>query len=105
MAEHEPSIGMSDDWFTPPEIFTAPDLTFELDPCSPGPGHWVPARRIHTAFDDGLAQPWSGLVFMKIRKNAPSAAYSQRAQCRPAGRVLRNGADRIANLTNEAVAA
>jgi hypothetical protein len=38
MAEHEPSIGMSDDWFTPPEIFTALDLTFELDPCSPGPG-------------------------------------------------------------------
>jgi hypothetical protein len=64
MAEHEPSIGMSDDWFTPPEIFTALELTFDLDPCSPGPGHWVPAQKIYTKLDDGLRQPWFGLVFM-----------------------------------------
>jgi hypothetical protein len=37
---------------------------FDLDPCSPGPGHWVPARKIYTKADDGLAQPWGGLVFM-----------------------------------------
>jgi hypothetical protein len=64
MAEHEPSIGMSDDWFTPLEIFTALGLRFDLDPCSPGPDHWVPADKIYTAADDGLAQPWHGLVFM-----------------------------------------
>lgn len=64
MAEHEPSIGQSDDWYTPPEIFTALDLTFDLDPCSPGPGHWVPARKVYTLADDGLSQPWDGLVFM-----------------------------------------
>jgi len=64
MAEHEPSIGMSDDWYTPPEIFDALGLKFDLDPCSPGPGHWVPAKRIYTQADDGLAQPWHGLVFM-----------------------------------------
>jgi hypothetical protein len=64
MAEHEPSIGQSDDWYTPPEIFEALRLTFDLDPCSPGPDHWVPARRVFTRIDDGLAQPWSGLVFM-----------------------------------------
>lgn len=23
MAEHEPSIGQSDEWYTPPEVFTA----------------------------------------------------------------------------------
>jgi hypothetical protein len=23
-------------------------LEFDLDPCSPGPGHWVPARKIYT---------------------------------------------------------
>jgi hypothetical protein len=45
MAEHEPSVGMSDDWFTPPEIFAALGLRFDLDPCSPGPDHWVPAAR------------------------------------------------------------
>lgn len=35
MAEHEPCIGQSDDWYTPPEIFTALALTFDLDPCPP----------------------------------------------------------------------
>ena len=64
MAEHEPSLGMSDEWFTPCSIFAALGLTFDLDPCSPWPGHWVPARRIYTKEDDGLAQPWQGLVFV-----------------------------------------
>lgn len=64
MAEHEPSIGASDDWYTPPEIFKALDLTFDLDPCSPGAGHWVPARKVYTKADDGLSKPWKGLVFM-----------------------------------------
>ena len=64
MAEHEPSIGQSDDWYTPPEIFDALGLTFDLDPCSPGTGHWVPARQVYTKDHDGLAQPWEGIVFM-----------------------------------------
>jgi hypothetical protein len=64
MAEHEPCTGASDDWYTPPHFFARMALTFDLDPCSPGPGHWVPARKIYTKADDGLAQPWEGLVFM-----------------------------------------
>ena len=64
MAEHENSIGKSDDWFTPREIFTALGLTFDLDPCSPGAGHWVPARTVYTKRDDGLALRWRGLVFV-----------------------------------------
>lgn len=64
MAEHESSIGGSDDWYTPPEIFTAIGLMFDLDPCSPGANHWVPALRVYTKAEDGLAQPWHGLVFM-----------------------------------------
>jgi hypothetical protein len=69
MAEHEPCIGNSSEWFTPPEIFEALGLTFDLDPCSPGPGHWVPARKIYTAGDDGLHQPREGLVFVKEHAN------------------------------------
>ena len=61
---HEFCVGESDEWYTPPEIFAALDLTFDLDPCSPGDGHWVPARRIYTRSDDCLVQPWRGLVFM-----------------------------------------
>lgn len=64
MAEHEPSIGGSDDWYTPPEIFAALDLTFDLDPCSPGPEHWVPARRVYTKDEDGLSKRWFGMVFV-----------------------------------------
>jgi hypothetical protein len=64
MAEHESSVGKSDDWYTPPEIFAALGLAFDLDPCSPGADHWVPARQVFTKADDGLAQAWHGLVWM-----------------------------------------
>jgi hypothetical protein len=64
MAEHESSIGQSDDWYTPPEIFMGLKLFFDLDPCSPGYGHWVPALKVYTKEQDGLTQPWEGLVFM-----------------------------------------
>lgn len=60
----ETSIGKSDDWYTPPEIFNALGLVFDLDPCSPGAGHWVPALQIYTKTDDGLSLPWHGLVWM-----------------------------------------
>lgn len=64
MAEHENSIGESDEWYTPPEIFEALGLRFDLDPCSPGPGHWVPADQIYIKADDGLNRHWHGMVFV-----------------------------------------
>ncbi len=64
MAEHESSIGKSDDWYTPPEIFDALGIRFDLDPCSPGEGHWVPADKIYMKSDDGLSQTWEGCIFM-----------------------------------------
>lgn len=64
MAEHEPCIGASDDWYTPPEIFAALGLTFDLDPCSPGLDHWVPASGVYTKADDGLNREWRGIVFV-----------------------------------------
>src|SRR5262249_59268801 len=64
MAEHEPCIGATSDWYTPPENFKALGLVFDLDSCSPGPGHWVPAKKIYTIRDDGLRQPWHGLTFV-----------------------------------------
>jgi hypothetical protein len=64
MSLHEPCVGASDEWYTPPEIFTALGLKFDLDPCSPGRDHWVPARRVYTQADDGLHRKWRGLVFM-----------------------------------------
>jgi hypothetical protein len=63
MAEHEPCIGASDDWHTPPEIFAALGLQFGLDPCAPvdRTHYFVPAIKFFTKEDDGLAQPWHGL--------------------------------------------
>ena len=96
MAEHEPSIGMSDDWFTPPKIFAALGLRFDLDPCSPGPDHWVPADKIYTKADDGLVQPWFGLVFVNPpfggrRGHVPWLGNSSRTQTasRSAGPIRR----------------
>jgi hypothetical protein len=70
MAEHEPCIGETSEWYTPPEIFAALRLEFDLDPAHPGVGTkhcCVPARRIYTEKDDGLARPWHKLVFLNMR--------------------------------------
>lgn len=67
MAEHEPSIGATDEWYTPPEIFRALGVTFDLDVASPSEGRAflsVPAHRFYTPEDDGLAAPWCGFVWM-----------------------------------------
>jgi len=67
MAEHEPCIGKSSDWFTPKFIFDAFGLAFDLDPAHPGrdnPYCVVPTRQIFTARDEGLRQPWHGLIWL-----------------------------------------
>jgi DNA N-6-adenine-methyltransferase (Dam) len=76
MAEHENSIGASDDWHSPPEIFRPLGLRFDLDPCAPidRTHYFVPADNIYTKNDDGLIQPWHGLVFM----NPPFGGGSDR---------------------------
>ena len=54
----------SDDCYTPRWVFDAMGLEFDLDVAAPPGGPWhVPAKRYYTAQDDGLAQPWDGLVW------------------------------------------
>lgn len=54
----------SDDCYTPRWVFDAMGLEFDLDVAAPAGGPWhVPAKRWYTAEDDGLAQPWDGLVW------------------------------------------
>jgi hypothetical protein len=64
----------SDDYWTPKWIFDALGLTFDLDVACPpeGPAH-TPTKRFYTQADDGLAQPWHGLVWMNppYSKTAP----------------------------------
>lgn len=54
----------SDDCYTPRWVFDAMGLRFDLDVAAPPGGPWhVPADRYYTAEDDGLTQPWDGLVW------------------------------------------
>lgn len=54
----------SDDCYTPRWVFDAMGLHFDLDVAAPPGGPWhVPCDRYYTAQDDGLAQPWDGLVW------------------------------------------
>jgi len=64
MAEHENNVGESDEWYTPLELLGALAETYDLDPCSPGEHHWVPAAKVYTKQDNGLELPWEGFVFM-----------------------------------------
>lgn len=62
---HETWQPASVEWYTPPHVFEALGLTFDLDPCSPmaGPVPHVPAAAHYTRADDGLACPWFGRVW------------------------------------------
>lgn len=55
----------SDEWYTPPSVFDALGLSFDLDPAAPAGGvPWIPARRHFTKRDDGLSKPWHGRVWL-----------------------------------------
>lgn len=53
------------EWYTPPHIFEALSLQFDLDPCAPRGGiPWIPAFRHYSIEDDGLSQSWYGRVWL-----------------------------------------
>ena len=58
---HEPAIGATSDWRTPPDYFgsKAIDAVFDMDVASPGLDKcFVPAKACFTVEEDGLKQPW-----------------------------------------------
>lgn len=62
---HEPPVGASTEWYTPPEVFEALGITFDLDPAAPAGGlPWVPTARWLSRAEDGLSQPWRGRVWL-----------------------------------------
>lgn len=55
----------TDERYTPPDVFAALGVTFDLDPAAPPGGvPWIPAAAHYSARDDGLARPWSGFVWL-----------------------------------------
>lgn len=76
---HESTVNETFEWYTPPEIFDALGLMFDLDPCSPGAGKsFVPARRHYTIVDDGLVQPWAGTVWMNPPYGAQTPVWMRK---------------------------
>ena len=55
----------SDDWYTPPWLFEAAGLVFDMDVAAPvDPSRRTcPARAYLTPVEDGLVSPWHGLVW------------------------------------------
>lgn len=71
--------GGTNEWYTPPEIFTALDLTFDLDPCAPEGGvSWIPAERHYSIKDDGLLQPWEGRVWLNPPYGTATGSWVER---------------------------
>ena len=64
MTQHERPVGATVEWYTPPELFAALGVTFDLDPAASFGAAHVPARQFIIKEDDGLAGPWGGHVWL-----------------------------------------
>lgn len=63
----------NDSLYTPPEIFEALNLTFDLDVCAPAGGlPWIPAKRFIDETEDGLKTQWVGRVWMNPPYSSPT---------------------------------
>ena len=63
LSGHQSARMKNDEWLTPPSIVQALG-SFDLDPCAPVVRPWDTARNHLTIEHDGLAQEWSGRVWL-----------------------------------------
>ena len=64
---------IGDEWYTPLWLFESLGLEFDIDVCGPVDRAHVttPAKAFYTEAEDGLAQPWYGLVWCNPPYSAP----------------------------------
>ena len=64
MSAHELSVGRTDEWYTPREIFDALGIRFDVDVASPGPliAPWIPTD--HHITSKSLQKKWVGRAWM-----------------------------------------
>lgn len=79
MHGHEQNSRGQDEWLTPPGIIDALG-PFDLDPCAPIVRPWNTAQRHYTVEDDGMRQPWHGLVWLNPPYSAPARWLSRLAE-------------------------
>lgn len=59
---HQSHNAQKDEWLTPPTLLKLLG-PFDLDPCAPINPPWEMAPKRYTVADDGLSQPWLGMVY------------------------------------------
>lgn len=70
------SARSTDEWYTPPSVFEALGIEFDLDPAAPKGGvPWIPAARHYARDQDGLTQPWQGRVWLNPPYGRATAAW------------------------------
>jgi hypothetical protein len=64
MPHRQQAVGATDEWYTPPHVFEALDIMFDIDVASPGQAvtPWIPAKTFITS--NSLETPWHGRVWM-----------------------------------------
>lgn len=86
----DPNNSKNFEWYTPPEIFEALNVEFDLDPCSPGEGKsFVPARKHLTEVEDGLATAWGDddFVFCNPPYGSKTAVWLEKLAHHPGGGI------------------
>lgn len=77
------------EWYTPPEIFDALDLDFDLDPAAPKGGvPWVPAWKHYSKEENGLRQQWDGRVWLNPPYGDETATWLARLAVHGTGVAL-----------------
>ena len=62
MGSHHSATAGTHVWLTPPHVLDALG-PFDLDPCASTDRPWDTAAKHYTEHDDGLTQPWDGMVW------------------------------------------
>lgn len=79
---HESTKSQTIKWYTPPEVFDALGIEFDLDPCSPGEGRdFVPAKRRITREQDGQGSPSDSIMMAFGDRNAQAVLDSGLGPC------------------------
>lgn len=74
---HADQGGGHDEWLTPPHILAALG-EFDLDPCAPVKRPWNTAAKHYSFNENGLAQPWSGRVWLNPPYGAQTGKWLNR---------------------------